>query len=219
MPNFDIDKMKEVWKEQPKPTYDNQQIEQMLNRKSRNYVKTIFWISLAEFLIILAFNIYGFCSVKREPALLNVFDKMNIKIGTHLIENYHNIELFIKGVSLLLTLLFVLLFYYSYQKISVESNLKKFITQIIKFRRIVNAFILANLAMFLVIMLGYLAEIIYLAYVQNVSFSEPKFLVFLVSYIVSIFLGIGFIWLYYRLIYGIIIKRLNEKLKQLQALS
>ncbi|MCO7318534.1 hypothetical protein OKE80_04150 [Riemerella anatipestifer] len=219
MPNFDIDKMKEVWKEQPKPTYDNQQIEQMLNRKSRNYVKTIFWISVAEFLIILAFNIYGFCSVKREPALLNVFNKMNIKIGTHLIENYHNIELFIKGASLILTLLFVLLFYYSYQTISIESNLKKFITQIIKFRRIVNAFILANLAMFLVIMLGYLVEIIYLAYVQNVSFSEPKFLVFLVSYIVSIFLGVGFIWLYYRLIYGIIIKRLNEKLKQLQNLS
>ncbi len=42
MPNFDIDKMKEVWREQPKPTYDNRQIEQMLNRKSRNYVKTIF---------------------------------------------------------------------------------------------------------------------------------------------------------------------------------
>ena len=43
MPEFDLDSLKKTWQEQPvQPKYDDKEILQMLNRKSRNYIKYIF---------------------------------------------------------------------------------------------------------------------------------------------------------------------------------
>lgn len=51
MPEFDLDNFKKTWQEQPvQEKYDNTEILQMLNKKSRNYVKYIFWISVVELL-------------------------------------------------------------------------------------------------------------------------------------------------------------------------
>ena len=59
MPEFDLDNFKKSWQEQEvQPKYNSTEIEAMLNKSSRNYVKYILWISIAEFLIILCMNIY-----------------------------------------------------------------------------------------------------------------------------------------------------------------
>ena len=40
MPDFDLDNLKKTWQEQKvQPKYDNTEIIQMLNKKSRNYVR------------------------------------------------------------------------------------------------------------------------------------------------------------------------------------
>jgi len=45
MPDFDLDNLKKTWQEQEvRPKYDGAQIEAMLNKSSRNYVKYILWI-------------------------------------------------------------------------------------------------------------------------------------------------------------------------------
>ena len=55
MPNsedFDIDALKKTWKDQViSDGYNQDEIEVMLNKKSRNYVKYILWISIAEFIV------------------------------------------------------------------------------------------------------------------------------------------------------------------------
>ena len=57
MPNsedFDIDALKKTWKDQViSDGYNQDEIEVMLNKKSRNYVKYILWISIIEFILIL----------------------------------------------------------------------------------------------------------------------------------------------------------------------
>ncbi|MGZ5265037.1 MAG: beta-carotene 15,15'-monooxygenase, partial [Kaistella sp.] len=59
MPEFDLDNFKKTWQEQEvQPKYNSTEIEAMLNKSSRNYVKYILWISIAEFLIILGMNFY-----------------------------------------------------------------------------------------------------------------------------------------------------------------
>ena len=59
MPEFDLDSFKETWQQQPvQPKYDTSEIESMLNKSSRNYVKYILWISLVEFILILGANLY-----------------------------------------------------------------------------------------------------------------------------------------------------------------
>jgi hypothetical protein len=59
--DFDIDDLKKSWQEQKVPeVYETSEIEAMLNKKSRNYVKYIFWISLVEFLFCFAQHLYHF---------------------------------------------------------------------------------------------------------------------------------------------------------------
>ena len=61
MPEFDLDSFKKTWQEQPvQKKYDDNEILKMLNRKSRNYVKYIFWISVAEFLLFSVMGIFYF---------------------------------------------------------------------------------------------------------------------------------------------------------------
>ena len=56
MPNqdFDIDSFKKSWQDQTiADGYNQEDIEKMLNKKSRNYVKYILWISIAEFFVFI----------------------------------------------------------------------------------------------------------------------------------------------------------------------
>ena len=47
MAEFDIDQLKKTWQEQDKEQlYNKNEILEMLNQKSRNYVKYILWISI-----------------------------------------------------------------------------------------------------------------------------------------------------------------------------
>ena len=48
--DFNIDQFKKSWQEQPvSDVYNTSEIEGMLNKKSTNYVKYIFWISWQNF--------------------------------------------------------------------------------------------------------------------------------------------------------------------------
>ena len=48
MPNFDLDNLKSTWQKQlVENKYNDNEILKMLNKKSRNYMKYIFWISAA----------------------------------------------------------------------------------------------------------------------------------------------------------------------------
>jgi hypothetical protein len=51
--------------------YNTSEIEGMLNKKSTNYVKYIFWISLAEFLFFAIVGIYIF-STQRSNSFTNI---------------------------------------------------------------------------------------------------------------------------------------------------
>ena len=60
MPNqdFNIDDLKKSWQEQPVPeVYQSSEIEAMLNKSSRNYVKYILWISIAELLLFFGITV------------------------------------------------------------------------------------------------------------------------------------------------------------------
>jgi hypothetical protein len=73
MPEFDLDSFKKTWQEQPvQEKYDNNEILQMLNKKSRNYVKYIFWISVFEFLFFTLIGLF-YIIQERNPTLSLIF--------------------------------------------------------------------------------------------------------------------------------------------------
>ena len=149
--DFNIDQFKKSWQEQPvSDVYNTSEIEGMLNKKSTNYVKYIFWISLAEFLF---FAIVGICTIfstQRSNSFTNILEKLGVQMNDDVEMNFEHLYFALKVFSLLITAIFVFLFYRNYLKIKVECNLKNFILQIIKFKRTVNLFIFTNIGLLII---------------------------------------------------------------------
>ncbi|WHF50338.1 beta-carotene 15,15'-monooxygenase [Chryseobacterium gotjawalense] len=217
MPEFDLDNFKKTWQQEPvRPKYDSKDIESMLNKSSRNYVKYILWISLAEFIIILLANLYYSFLGDDTSDLMSVLGKLGIDHSAGFERTISNLYLVLKMVSLGLTGIFVYLFYQNYRKIKIESNLKKLILQIIKFKKTVQLFIVANIGLVILFTLILGVFTITVLIEQNVEFTNPTITGFITGLILTMGISVVLIWIYYRIVYGFILRRLGKNLKQLQ---
>lgn len=124
-----------------------------------------------------------------------------------------------KIASLVITGVFVVIFYSNYKKINVESNLKKFIIHIIKFKKTVNLFIFSNILLLFLFIGSFTAFIIFTIKKQNIQIDNPTFWGLITGVIFSLLVCIVLILLYYKIAYGIILKRLSKNLKQLETID
>ena len=217
MPEFDLDSFKETWQQQPvQPKYDTSEIESMLNKSSRNYVKYILWISLVEFILILGANLYYTFLGEDTTDLMSVLGKLGIDNSDQFQTTLTQLYLALKMVSLALTGIFVYLFYQNYRKINIEANLKKLILQIIKFKKTVQLFIVANIA--LVILFTLVLGIFTFSVLaqQNIELTNPTLIGFIAGLVLTMGISVVLIWIYYRVVYGFILRRLGRNLEQLQ---
>ncbi|HCN11034.1 MAG TPA: beta-carotene 15,15'-monooxygenase [Chryseobacterium sp.] len=220
MAEFDLDHLKKTWQEQEvQPKYDSPQIEAMLNKSSRNYVKYILWISIAEFLVILGLNFYYSFIGDDSESFMNILGKLGIENTVDLQADFAHLYFVLKVFSLVLTGVFVVLFYQNYKKINVESNLKKFILQIISFKKTVNIFILANILLLVFFTAVLTVFTFYILSQQHIQLSHPTLIGFIVGTVLMTILSIVLIWLYYRIVYGIIMKRLGKNLDELKKME
>ncbi|MDR6923405.1 MULTISPECIES: beta-carotene 15,15'-monooxygenase [Chryseobacterium] len=220
MPDFDLDSFKKTWQEQPvQPKYDSTEILQMLNRKSRNYVKYIFWISVVEFLFFSVLGVFYFFQGDESDSFRKILEKLGAQESPELENNFDFAYLAIKIIGLMITAYFVFKFYQNYRKIKIEENLKGLITRIIKFKNTVNAFILISIVLLIAFTLVFSAFIFYILNSQNIQPSNSNLAIVIIGTIVSMILCILLIWLYYRLVYGIIIRKLDKNLKQLKEID
>ncbi len=220
MPEFDLDSFKKTWQEQPvQEKYDNTEILQMLNRKSRNYVKYIFWISVVELLFFSGIGLFYIIKGDESNSFLKLLERLGAQKTPEIIANFDIIYLAIKVLSLLVTAYFVFKFYQNYHKIKIEENLKGLITRIIKFKKTVNAFILISIAILLVFIMTFTAFIFYALNSQNIEPKGSDLMIVIAIIIVSTALCVLLIWLYYKLVYGIIIRKLDKNLKQLKEID
>jgi hypothetical protein len=223
MPNqedFDIDSLKKSWQEQViSDDYNQDEIEVMLNKKSRNYVKYILWISVAEFIIFGIMNFVALFSNSFHTDFTNILNKLQIRNQTQVEFSLDKIYNLIKILSLVITGIFVVIFYANYKKIDVESNLKKFIIHIIKFKKTVNLFIFSNILILFVFIGSFASFLIFIINQQNIKIDNPTFWGLITGVVFSLLICIIFILLYYKLAYGIILKRLSKNLKQLEKID
>ena len=220
MPEFDLDNFKKTWQEQDiLPKYDSTEIEAMLNKSSKNYVKYILWISIAEFFVILCMNFYYAFLGNDRNSLMSILSRLGIKNTTSLEVNFTHLYFYLKLVSLLMTAFFVVKFFRNYRKINIESNLKKLILQIINFKKTVNYFILANILLIILFTVVLLVVTLTVLSQQNIHLNSPTLIIFLVGTIVMMGISVVLIWVYYRLVYGIILKRLGKNLEELQRID
>ncbi|WP_111683663.1 hypothetical protein [Winogradskyella tangerina] len=190
-------------------SYTDSDIYPMLHRKSSSIVKTLFYISIGELVFWLLASVL--------PYMLSTTFREKLD------ESYEN-PLFI-GISIfsyLVILLFIYLLFRSYKGISSTDSAKKLMESILRTRKIIKFYVIFNLTLFfLSIPLS-----LYFEYQDNPEFHqqivEASTTQMLVFYAVSAFTA-GFIililWLFYRLIYGILLKRLNRNYKELKKLE
>lgn len=217
MPEFDLDSFKKTWQEQPvQQKYDNNEILQMLNKKSRNYVKYIFWISVFEFLLFSVMGLFYFFQGEETNGFLNVLEKLGAQKTPEVEHNFDAIYLGLKILSLLVTAYFVYKFYQNYRKIRIEENLKGLITRIINFKKTVNAFILISIVLIVAFTSIFTFLIFYALNSQNIEPANSAVTLFVIVTILSTGLCVLLIWLYYRIVYGIIMRKLDKNLTQLK---
>ena len=190
-------------------TYTDKDIYRMSHKKSSSIVKTLFYISVAEFVFWILVNIL--------PAMLS--EKMKAQMDEMM---HSTIYVVLTGLSYGIILLFVYLLWKSYTSISVTDNAKKLMESILKTRKIIKYYVLYNLTFaFISIPVSF-----YLTLKEHpemaekiADFSNMQLVVLVGIIIIATAIFLGLIWLFYRLIYGILIKRLNRNYVELQKIE
>lgn len=216
MPDFDIDSLKQQWQAQKiSNPYSHSEILNLLNKKSRNYVKYILWVSVIEFLIILGSHLL----VDKHHSFFKIMENLDITVTDMLVQQYNAIYITMQVVSLLVTGFFIFKFYFGYKGIKIEENLKQFILKIIYFRKTVNLFIFINIVLFIIYVITLVGFVIGYSSFQNIEIESARALRFIVALSIGIGLCITLALIYYRIVYGILVKRLGKNLKQLQEMD
>lgn len=201
----ELDLLKKTWnKQQNFPQVSKEDITKMIHKKSSSIVLWILIISIAEFLIL---NLISFF-------LLNDNDKDPISQYPNLEFIFNNID-YISGA---ISLIFIAIFYYKYKGICVATNTKKLMLQILATKKTVNYYIGINLSVIAIIFLAVTVVIV----TEDNSQNEHSLIYYLI--IIGLFLLIcslffGAIWLYYKLVYGLLIKRLMKNYHELERID
>lgn len=217
MPEFDIDSLKKTWQNQPaEERYDQKQILSMLNHRSRNYVKYIFWISAGEFLVFLVLGVLYVFQSEEDNSLITILQKIGVRKTFELQMDFEHLYFLMKVLSLVVTGYFAVSFYRNYRKISVEENLKLLIERIIRFRKTISHYITANFILIFLYIGGLMLFIYKVLNLQQIQLSNPTLVGFITGIVATSIISFVLLWVYYRLVYGIINRRLGKNLEQLK---
>ncbi|MCM4156579.1 hypothetical protein [Gramella sp. AN32] len=209
----DLDLLKKDWKKQeeslPHLTYD--QIYKMLWKRSSSIVKWIFIISIGEFLFGVILNI-----IFADKDYWADMEKYHLK----------EFNIWVYVISYLITFFFIFRFYQNYRKISATDNASKLMKTILKTRKTVKLYIgyvlISSVVVFIVtiwMILKNHAETAVPQVEKNMAFDTTQWLIFFGIMLLSVAILLGILWLFYRLLYGILLKRLNKNFKELKKLE
>ena len=211
---MDLANYKKVWKNQPeeKNKISALEIYKMTQSKSNSIVKWIFIIGLLEFVFWFAINYLCTKNGALEP-----YEKLKL---ISFIENFNYFHYVV-------VVLFLILFYRNFSLISTVDDTKTLMKNILLVRKTVKWYVYYNLINVVVfsIILNILIfntpdGINILSGIDNGSFNKEHMMsVFIIAQIVVMAIMILILWLFYYLLYGILLKKLNKNYKELTKLN
>lgn len=209
----ELELLKKDWKKQDvgfiKKT--SNELYDMLQKKSSSIVKTLFFISVAELVFWITLNLVPlFASREFKQELNEIYQKHEFALTA------------LTVISILIIVSFTFILYSSYKSISVTDNAKLLMEKILKTRKVVKYYVLCNLAL---IAINFIFSMNY-AITENAELSarlnlatSKETLIFTLKIIVIFGVFLTIFWLFYRLIYGILVKRLNNNYNELKKLE
>ena len=211
-----LELLKEKWQnrdqELPKLSYGD--IYQMLLKKSSSIVKWIFLISIGELLFwtLLAFFV--------PESSKEINDGMGLKTAL----------IFINIMHYSIFAIFIYLFYKNYRSIKTTDTIKDLMKSILNTRKTVKYFVVYNVGAAILLLIGinfyYYSkkELLYNLMSDNFAgynnIPEESFTyVFFISQLIFGLILVGLILLFYRIIYGILLKRLKNNYSELEKIE
>lgn len=182
----------------------------ILHKKSSSIVKTLFYISVGELIFwILVNTIPYFTSDSYQDRLNSIYTNEYVFTGLTII-------------SYIVILLFVYLLFKAHKSISVTDSAKKLMENILKTRKVIKYYVIYNLVMaFASMVIGIYIGIFHdpevSAKIANFSNKQLLFTYTFIVFVTAVFVLI--IWLFYKLLYGLLLRRLNRNYKELKKLE
>lgn len=176
-------------------------IYKMAHARSSSIVKWIFIIGLLEF--VLLNSLYFFFDLEEA-------NKTYKEIGLEHFVFYSQI------LAYAIVAYFLVMFYLNYKRISVTDSTRKLMKKILKTRQTVRNYVLFNLGYMALIMIVVTIASININ-VENLNNKQVLLIVFLM--LIVTFLVLGVLWLFYQLLYGILLRKLNKNYKALAKLE
>lgn len=199
----ELDLLKKDWKRQEKnlPHVDADEICKMMHKKSTSIVKWIFIISIAEFIFWLILESLNFSETGHELI-------QQLGLGT-----FYRISLI---VNYAMIIIFIALFFRNYKKISTDDSVKALMRNIIITRKTVKAYVWFNVIFFSIsFLITSYFTISQLAADEPMKVKLVSLGILLVIFAIILLLVIGF----YRLLYGILTRRLYKNYKVLKEID
>lgn len=204
-----LDLLKKDWNKGHQ-NFSKDALYKMIHKKSSSIVKFLFYISIGELILWLGINsLQWFYSEDYKNKIETTFGDDSL-MYTATIASYAII------------ILFILLLYRSYKKISVTSNIKTLMENIINTRKIIKYYVSYNLIMLFVgLIYGFYVAIHNDPVLSKIfaQYNDQQTMKFLLILGLVIAVSLVCVWLFYKLIYGLLIKRLNKNYKELKVME
>ena len=208
-----LENYKKAWSNQPenKDKLSAIEIYKLAHSKSSSIVKWIFIVGILEILF------WGAINFMVPDDFYQVYQDLELTSFLHIFMILHY----------LIIAFFLYLFYRNYKRISIIDNTKKLISNILKTRKTVQYYVYYNLGT------AFLVGIV----VNTVMFSDkdkltkimnPKNLamdmsqittIAAVSQLIALLIILVLLWLFYKVIYGFLLRKLNRNYKELMSLD
>lgn len=185
------------------------EIYKMLHKKSSSIVKWIFIISILEIMLWTVISVF----FNTDDYLKNIkHEELDFYFEALTVFNYAVI------------LAFIYLFYKNYMAISTTVSIKQLMKDILKTRKTVQCYVWYNLGMVaLSLLFGFYIAFAYnpdVAVLMDKIDNNTKVMVVTIGVFVLIIAAfLGLFWLFYRLIYGTLLRRLFANYKELRKID
>ncbi len=206
----ELDLLKKDW--QKNDTFEQVSevdIYKMLHTKSSSIVKWIFIISILEILLWTLISVF----FNTDDYLKNIkHEELDVYFEVLTYFNYAVI------------LVFIYLFYKNYVSISTTVSTKQLMKDILKTRKTVQCYVWYNLGMVgLSMMLGFFMAFTYnpevVTLMDKVGNNTKVMVITIGIFILIIASFLGIFWLFYRLLYGILLRKLYANYKELKKID
>lgn len=207
----ELDLLKKDWQKNKDSFEQISEIEiyKMIHKKSSSIVKWILIISILEVLLWTSLSL-----------IFNADDYLE-KINSEGFVSYLKI---FNYLSYGVVVIFIYLFYKNYLRISTISSTKQLMKDILKTRKTVQHYVWYNLGVIAILLIsGFVIALFYnpeTAVLREKIENDPKIMAVTAGILALITIVLfGLFWLFYRLLYGILLRRLNANYKELKKID